>query len=338
MEIDRNQSLLKFNTFKVDVKSKYFTRVKSEDELKKILATDIFKKNKFLILGSGSNILFTQDFDGLIIKNEITGIKKLYEDADSVEIEVGAGVEWDDFVLYCVENKYYGVENLVMIPGKVGAAPIQNIGAYGVEVKDTILKVKVLMLETGESAEFSNPECEFGYRDSLFKGRLKGKIVTTSVTFKLSKIKSINMKYGSLKNEFEEMNIVEPDIRDIYEVIKKVRTEKLPGVEEIGSAGSFFKNPVVSRDKLSELIKENPEIVYYEIDKNSVKLPAAWLIDKCGFKGKRAGDTGTYKNQALVIVNHNKATGKEIKEFSDQIKSTVFEKFRIEIIPEVNIF
>ncbi|MFA8341554.1 MAG: UDP-N-acetylmuramate dehydrogenase [Rhodothermaceae bacterium] len=338
MEIIQNQSLLKLNTFRVDAKAKYFTVIKSENDLKEILKTDLFIQNKFLVLGSGSNILFTKDFDGLIIKNEISGIKKINETEDTVEIEVGGGVEWDDFVLYSVENKFYGVENLVMIPGKVGAAPIQNIGAYGTEVKDTISKVKGILISSGEKKEFSNSECCFGYRDSIFKKELKGEIIITSVVFTLSKKKSVNIGYGSLKSEFEKQNISDPDITDVYNVIKKVRTEKLPGVEEIGSAGSFFKNPVIKREKLLEIQKDFPEIVFYEIDENSVKLPAAWLIDKCGFKGKRAGDTGTYKNQALVIVNYNKATGKEIEEFSVQIKNAVLEKFGVEITPEVNIF
>jgi len=338
MEIIKNQSLLKLNTFKVDVNAKYFVVVKSGKDLSEILKSNLFIENKFLILGSGSNILFTKDYDGVVIKNEIPGIKILNESKHSVEVEVGAGVEWDDFVLYCVENKYYGIENLVMIPGKVGAAPIQNIGAYGVEVKDTVLSVKGVEVNTGEIKKFSNKECNFGYRESIFKNKLKGEIIITSVVFTLSKSKSVNMGYGSLKAEFEKQNILNPDIQDIYNTIRKVRSEKLPGVEEIGSAGSFFKNPVIHRDKLELIQKNFPGIVYYDIDKNSVKLPAAWLIDKCGFKGKRTGDTGTYKNQALVIVNHKKATGKEIKEFSVKIKNAVLEKFGVEITPEVNIF
>jgi len=338
MEIIKNQSLLKLNTFKVDVNAKYFVVVKSGKDLSEILKSNLFIENKFLILGSGSNILFTKDYDGVVIKNEIPGIKILNESKHSVEVEVGAGVEWDDFVLYCVENKYYGIENLVMIPGKVGAAPIQNIGAYGVEVKDTVLSVKGVKVNTGEIKKFSNKECNFGYRESIFKNKLKGEIIITSVVFTLSKSKSVNMGYGSLKAEFEKQNILNPDIQDIYNTIRKVRSEKLPGVEEIGSAGSFFKNPVIHRDKLELIQKNFPGIVYYDIDKNSVKLPAAWLIDKCGFKGKRTGDTGTYKNQALVIVNHKKATGKEIKEFSVKIKNAVLEKFGVEITPEVNIF
>lgn len=335
--IIENAALKKYNTFKLDVSAKLFAVFCNIEELIELLNSDIVKNDNKLILGGGSNILFSSDFDGVVLKNEITGIKILSEFENKVFVRAGAGVEWDDFVKWTVANDYWGVENLSLIPGTVGAAPIQNIGAYGVEVKDVVREVEFVVIDTREIKTLSNKDLLFGYRESIFKSSLKNKTVITSVVFELSKTPIVIDNYGSIKNELIKRGIHNPTLKDMSTTISEIRKQKLPDIESAGSAGSFFKNPVVSKNKFSKIKKEYPDVVYYELDENNVKIPAGWLIEMCGFKGKRTGDVGTYRNQALVIINYGNATGEEILNFSGEIQKAVRNKFEIEIKPEVNI-
>ncbi|MCF6269750.1 MAG: UDP-N-acetylmuramate dehydrogenase [Melioribacteraceae bacterium] len=332
-----NISLKPYNTFNVNAKAKYFAEVNNVSDLKTFLETPLFKNEKRLILGAGSNILFTKDFDGIVLKLNNSKIKLISETDDSVFIEVDAGVEWDSFVKYSIDKGLSGLENLSLIPGNVGAAPIQNIGAYGVEVKDLIESVNIIMLENHEEKTILNGDCSFGYRSSIFKNEFKNKIIITSVLFKFSKRNSINLEYAPLKNYFAEKNEGEITSRNIRDAVISIRESKLPNPNEIGSAGSFFKNPIISKEKYDKLKTEYSDLFGFSESDLNIKISAGWLIEKCGFKGKRIGDVGVYDKQALVIVNYGNATGSEIVEFAEMIKSKVENKFNIKIINEVNI-
>ncbi len=337
MKVLKNISLKNLNTFGVDVKSKYFVEVYSEEELKQVLNSEEFPHQQKLILGSGSNILFTKDFDGLIIKNSISGIKLLDEDSNKVIVEAGAGVIWDELVKYCIDKNIGGIENLSYIPGMVGAAPIQNIGAYGQELEDTFYELNGIYVDNCETKNFNKSECSFSYRNSIFKNELKNKFVITSVRLKLNNNPDANFSYNPVKEEVEKRNIKHPTIKDIREIVIDIRKNKLPDPVEIGNAGSFFKNPVVAKEKFKVLEKEYPDLKYFFIDDYNIKIPAAWLIEKCGWKGKRIGDAGTHKMQPLVIVNYGNASGKEIYEISMMIKNDVKTSFEITLENEVNI-
>ena len=334
MNILKNISLKPFNTFGIDVKARQFVDIISIDELKEIIK----KENEFFLLGGGSNLLLTDDIQKTVIHINTKGIEVIRETNDHVYVKVHAGENWHHFVLWCIEHNYGGVENLSLIPGNVGTAPIQNIGAYGVELKDVMHSLEALEIESVVAKIFSNKECEFGYRNSVFKNKLKGKYVITSVTFKLTKnTHKLNSSYGAIQTELDKNKIKNPTIKDISDAVITIRQSKLPDPEEIGNSGSFFKNPVISIRDFKRLQKEYPKIPHYVISNKEIKVPAGWLVEQCGFKGKRFGDAGVHKNQALVLVNYGKATGKEILELSKKIQSSVLEKFRIKLDAEVNI-
>ncbi len=338
--IQHDISLKHFNTFGIDVNAKYFASFHSEKELISLLGEIefLFKNNisKLLFLGSGSNILFTKDFDGVVLKNEIGGIQLVHEDDDFVYVTAGAGVGWHDFVLFCIANNFGGAENLSLIPGTVGASPIQNIGAYGVELKDILFSLKALDIKEKDWLVFSNKDCEFGYRTSLFKTTLKGRVVITSVTFRLTKKHNLHLEYGAILSQMKLTGITSPSIKDVSDAVIAIRTSKLPDPRIIGNAGSFFKNPIISKISFDQLKIEFPEIVANETTEG-YKLAAGWLIEKAGWKGYRQGDAGCYSKQALVLVNYGQASGVDILSLSTSIIKTVLDIFGVELTPEVNI-
>ena len=290
-----------------------------------------------LFLGGGSNILFTKNFDGIVIKISIGGIKIVDEDEQSVTVEAGAGVTWNELVEYCVEKNFGGIENLILIPGTVGAAPIQNIGAYGQELKDTFFELSGILTESGKEISFDKAACEFSYRSSIFKNKLKNKFVITSVKLRLKKNPVVNLSYKDVTDEIQKLNLSNASIIDVCNVVKSIRQRKLPDPAMIKNAGSFFKNPVINFSKFEGMQKRYPSVKYYPVDEENVKIPAAWLIEKCGFKGSREGNVGTHHTQPLVIVNYGYASGSEILSFAEKIKHSVMDKFEISLEFEVNI-
>jgi UDP-N-acetylmuramate dehydrogenase len=337
MKIQTNYQLQDLNSFKVNAAAKYFVEVLSTTELKEVLADKKLLNNKWLILGGGSNILFTRNFDGLVIKNSIGGITVINENDKEVFIKAGAGVDWDNFVEYCVNNNYGGIENLSLIPGTVGAAPVQNIGAYGQELNQSFHSLTGLYLNTGDEQTFSKSECEFGYRDSIFKNKLKNEFVITSVQRKLNKTPDVNLSYLKVKDGLFSHNISAPTISDVRNAVIAIRNAKLPDPKKIGNAGSFFKNPVIELEKFKAIKNNYPEIKSFSEGKDKVKISAAWLIEKCGWKEKKIGDAGVHQKQPLVIVNYGDAKGKDILELSEKIKESVKDKFGITFENEVNI-
>ena len=335
MNIRSNQSLLAYNTFRIDVNAKYFVEVSSIDELKEVLTSDVCKQNKLFILGGGSNLLLTKDFDGLVIRLGIKGITVCEED-DDVYVEAGAAEVWNDFVQFNVNKGYAGIENLSLIPGTVGASPIQNIGAYGVEIKDCFYSLTAIDIESLELIKFNKEDCEFSYRESVFKNKYKGKYIICSVVFKLSKTANLKLHYGAIQDELTKRNIVEPSIKDVADVVSHIRVSKLPDPSTIGNSGSFFKNPIITKSQFESIQNKFPEIVSYPVDEQHVKLAAGWLIEQCGWKGKQIGNAGTWKNQALVIINHGGASGKEIFDFSQSIIDSVYQRFGVSLEREVN--
>lgn len=333
--VQSNVDLSPFNTLNVKATAKKFLSVSSFEVVQNLCQQSI--SNSIFILGGGSNVLFRNNFDGLIIHIDIKGKEVVKESNEHVWLKIGAGENWHKTVLYCVERGWGGIENLSLIPGTVGAAPIQNIGAYGVELEQVFDSLEAVDISTGEKRIFSKTQCRFGYRDSIFKNELKGEYIITSVTLRLDKQHTINTSYGAIQDLLDEKGISDPTIRDISEVVMEIRNSKLPNPEDVGNAGSFFKNPIVSHQKFDQLRRKYPEIPGYELNKIEVKVPAGWLIDQAGWKGKVVGNTGTYDQQALVIVNHGGATGKEIWELAQKIRSSVKEQFGIELAPEVNI-
>ncbi len=336
LDIRENVSLKKYNSFGIEAFARYFVEIHNAEDLKELFADKRWKQQPYLILGGGSNMLFTQSYEGLVIKMAIPDISHKIE-GDEVIVKAGAGVVWNDFVNYCVNRGFAGVENLSLIPGSVGASPIQNIGAYGTEVKDVFKSCTAFEIESGNFREFTFADCQFAYRESVFKQELKGKYIICSVKFSLSLQANINTSYGAINSELLARGITEPDIRDISEVVSAIRVSKLPDPSTIGNAGSFFKNPIISKEKFDLIHKQFPEIVYFLVGTNQVKLAAGWLIEQCGFKGKVVGNTGTWKNQALVLVNHGKASGREIFDFSEQIIDAVHKKFNVVLEREVNV-
>ncbi len=335
MEIKQNISLLAYNTFRIDVKAKYFVEVNSTEDLRLLISTDEFKSNKRFVLGGGSNLLLTKDFDGIVIRLAIKGIKVCEED-DDVYVEAGAAEVWNDFVQYNVNKGYAGLENLSLIPGTVGASPIQNIGAYGVEIKDHFFSLEAFDLSSGEIKKFTKEQCEFGYRESVFKNKYKGQYIITSVVFKLSKTPNLKLHYGAIEEELKKRNILNPSIKDVAKVVSEIRVSKLPDPSTIGNSGSFFKNPIIDKATFERVLSNFPDVVNYPAGEGYVKLAAGWLIEQCGWKGKQIGNVGTWKNQALVIVNHGNASGKEIYDFSELIINSVFERFGVSLEREVN--
>ncbi len=335
-EIKKNYSLKAHNTFNISVKSKYFASFRSNQELINLLQCNVCKTEKILLLGGGSNILFTKDFNGITLLNAIKGIKIIHEDTNYKKIKVGAGEVWHDFVLWCVKEKLYGIENLALIPGLVGATPIQNIGAYGVEVKDVIEAVNYIDIKSKNKKTINKSSCQFSYRDSIFKKKLKNKVIITEVIFKLKKTPVNNVTYKAISDELKKMK-KKVSTKNITEAVMKIRKRKLPDPKEIGNSGSFFKNPVVKIDELKRLKREFPEIVSFKISNTHVKLAAGWLIENIGYKGYRMSDAGVHKNQALVLVNYGKATGREILNLANIIQTKVKEKYNINLENEVNI-
>lgn len=334
--LQESKSLKPYNTFGISVNARYFTEIFTENDLESLLISGLTDQQYLLVLGGGSNILFTKDFNGLVIKISIPGISAC-GDGDDVAVTAGAGVVWNDLVQYCVRNNLAGIENLSLIPGTVGASPIQNIGAYGVELKDVFKSCTAYEITTGKARIFDYKDCRFGYRDSIFKNELKGQYIITSVSLKLSRSPKINIQYGAIREELANRNISSPTIADVSAVVSQIRVSKLPDPSTIGNAGSFFKNPVIEQSEFDPILKEFPEIVHYPAPMGKVKLAAGWLIEQCGFKGKVNGETGTWKNQALVLVNHGHATGQEVYSFSEQIISAVNARFHVKLEREVNI-
>ncbi len=334
MNIKENISLKKYNTFGISVFAKRFISVDSVYELQQLLKVE---KDFFLISG-GSNMLLTKDVEKLVIHINTKGISIDKEDDNFVYLTVNSGENWHDFVLWCVSQNYGGIENLSLIPGNVGTCPIQNIGAYGVEVKDTITVVEGLEVASGKILTFSNKDCKFGYRNSIFKNTHKGKIIITSVGFKLTKKNhQLNTSYGAIETHLISNKITNPTLKDISDAVISIRKSKLPDPKEIGNSGSFFKNPVIPMSQFLKLKKEHPTIPSYLISDTEIKVPAGWLIEQSGFKGKRFGDAGVHHKQALVIVNYRNASGQDIYELAKKIKQTVQKKFKISLEIEVNI-
>lgn len=333
-----NISLKPYNTFGIDAAAKYFATFQSVEELKELLNnSERPAHDSQLILGGGSNILLTKDVDGVVLKNEICGIEKVGEDEDHIYVKAGAGENWHRFVLYCLENNYAGVENLALIPGSVGAAPMQNIGAYGVEIKDVFHSLEAFHLQDKLTQTFTLDDCRFGYRESVFKHQYKGRFVITSVTYKLFQNPIYNTSYGAIQQELENMGVKELSIQKIAQAVINIRSSKLPDWKVVGNAGSFFKNPEIDKQQYEDLKKLHPNIVGFPLPNGNIKLAAGWLIEQCGWKGYRNGDAGCYPKQALVLVNYGTATGTEIYNLSEQILQSVKQKFGITLEREVNI-
>ena len=335
MDKYNNHSLLPYHTFGMDVKTSVFIEYTSVDELKQTLQQENLSEKKWLHIGGGSNLLFTGDYEGVILHSAIKGTEIVHEDDESVHVRVGAGEVWDDFVAYAVNQGWYGAENLSLIPGEVGASAVQNIGAYGMEAKDLIVKVEALEVTTGNVSVFTNTECRYAYRESIFKKEWKGRYIITYVTYRLSKSPQFHLEYGNVKGELEKQGC-ELTLKNVRDVIIRIREAKLPDPKVQGNAGSFFMNPVIPRMQYESLLAKYPEMPHYKVDEEWVKVPAAWMIDRCGWKGKRMGNAGVHDKQALVLVNCGGATGQEIITLSQHIQQTVYESFRIAIVPEVN--
>ena len=331
-----NYSLKNYNTFGIAAKAKYFASFSSEEELIDLLQNNICKTEPLLILGGGSNILLTQDFEGIVLANNIKGIDIISEDEQSISITVGAGEVWHDFVLWSINKNLSGIENLALIPGLVGASPMQNIGAYGMEVKDVIIQVHCIEIESRKKIIFNNTDCQFGYRDSIFKHGLQGKMVITKVIYKLSKTPINKIAYGAIEEELKNLNL-KPNPATIAEAVINIRSSKLPDPKILGNSGSFFKNPIIETAQFENLKKEFPEMVGYKVSDTETKIAAGWLIDNAGLKGYRKGDAGVHKNQALVLVNYGNASGTEIINLAEEIQEKIQEKYSISIEPEVNI-
>lgn len=335
---EENVSLLPYNTFGIQARARLFTVVKSMAEVQTLVQAGTFKNEPLLILGGGSNLLLTQDFDGVVVKNEIRGIQIVNEDADQVVVEVGSGEVWHDFVMRSVENGWGGLENLSLIPGTMGAAPMQNIGAYGVEVKKNILKVTAIDLATGAVEFFDNAACRFGYRESIFKHELKGKYFISSVTLILTRRNhQFNTSYGVIGEILKKNGIEHPSLKAISDAVVSIRQSKLPDPKVIGNAGSFFKNPTVPPEKLESLRKTYMQIPSYPEENGYYKIPAAWLIEQSGWKGKRIDNIGVHEHQALVLVNYGGGEGRSIWQLAMNIQASVSAKFDITLQPEVNV-
>lgn len=336
MQVIENYSLKLLNTFGIDVKAKFFAEISNQSDLEALFAQKVFL-GKHLLLGGGSNILFVQDFDAYVLKISSKGIEVLKEDSEVVVIKAQAGEDWDSFVEFCVNKGYGGIENLSLIPGNVGSCPIQNIGAYGVEVKDVIESVEVYEKSTLERRVLSNSQCCFGYRNSIFKNESKDKYIITSVTFRLSKNSKVNIEYGAIKQELSSLGMSYPEIKDVRQAVCNIRNAKLPDYKLLGNAGSFFKNPVISSSQYHSLIKNFPKLVSYKLDDDLVKVAAGWLIEQAGWKGYREGDAGVHEKQALVLVNYGNASGKDILNLSKEIIDSIASKFGVLLEREVNI-
>jgi len=338
MTILENVNLRPYNTFGIEAHAKYFTILDAYTDIAELLASDIFKSEKHLILGGGSNLLFTKDFDGLIIKVGLGGKMIVREDEDSVVLEVGAGENWHSLVMHCVEQGWGGLENLSLIPGTVGAAPLQNIGAYGVEIKEVISTVKAYEISSGKASTFTNEECMFGYRESIFKQQARDKYLISSVTLILTKRgHHFVTNYGAIAEVLEQKAIQELSVKAISDAVIQIRTAKLPDPSKIGNAGSFFKNPSIEPELHDSIKHEYPSLPAYPAVGGKIKIPAAWLIEQCGWKGKTFDNIGVHRHQALVIVNYGGGEGEKIWQLAMKIRESVKDKFGIILVPEVNV-
>lgn len=336
----RDFQLLEYNTFGIEGKCRRFVEFDTVDELKSVLASLTPADNPLMVLGGGSNLLLTRDFPGTVLHSNIVGrpvVERTADETGDILVTAGSGMIWDDFVAFCVENGIYGAENLSLIPGTVGASAVQNIGAYGVEAKDIIYKVEAVEIATGKTVTFSNSDCRYAYRQSRFKTEWKGMYVVTNVTYRLSSTFTPHLDYGNIKQELERIGIINPTANELRRVIIHIRETKLPDTKVEGNAGSFFMNPVVDKSKYDALALEYQGMPHYTVDPHHEKIPAGWMIDRCGWKGKTVGRAGVHDKQALVLVNRGGATGSEIVELCNLIRKDVYEKFGIEINPEVNI-
>ena len=337
MKLQPDFPLKEYNTFGIEAKAKLFARFESVAELQELLQMQEIRQEEKLILGGGSNLLFTKDFGGVVLQNGIKGIEVVQEDEEHVYLKAGGGEVWHDFVLYTLQQNYGGAENLSLIPGTVGAAPLQNIGAYGVELKDIFQELEAVHLQTGEVHSFDSATCKFGYRESVFKNEMKGQYVVTSVTFRLHKKHTLNTSYGAIQTTLEEMQVQQPSIQDISAAVCHIRQSKLPDPKQIGNAGSFFKNPEIPLAQYQKLKEQYPSVPSYPVSDTTVKVPAGWLIEQCGWKGKVLGNYGVHKNQALVLVNYGGAKGEHLRQLANDIIASVEQKFGIRLHPEVNI-
>ena len=335
--IESNVSLKNFNTFGIDVSSKLFSQAENEDQVRNVIQSSEFCNNTSLILGGGSNLLFTKSFNGIVLRNHIQGIEVIEDTEEHVLVKVGGGVVWHDFVLHCIKKGWHGVENLSLIPGNVGASPMQNIGAYGVEIKEVFYELEAIHLKTGEIHYFNNSDCQFGYRESIFKNKLKGEYLISRVIYKLFKKGDYTISYGAIQKQLETMGVQELSAKSISDAVIAIRQSKLPDPKKIGNSGSFFKNPIVDKSSYDTIKSGFPDVVAYPAEKGFMKLAAGWLIEHAGWKGKTFGNYGVHKNQALVLVNYGGATGEEVKALAMDIQKSVFQKFGIAISPEVNI-
>ena len=335
MDIEKNKDLRPLNSFAINATAKLYAGFTNVQELAELL--DDYKAEKLMILGGGSNILFTKDFDGLVLKNEISGIEFAGEDENYVYLRAGAGENWHGFVKYCIQKSLGGVENLSLIPGNVGASPMQNIGAYGVEIKDVFHSLDAFHLQEKRMVQFGLDECSFGYRESVFKGKYKNQFAICNVTFRLNKKPVFNTSYGAIQQQLETMGVSDLSLANISAAVVAIRSSKLPDPAEIGNAGSFFKNPEISNEQFHALKEKFPSIVGYELSNGFTKLAAGWLIEQCGWKGYRRGDAGCHAKQALVLVNYGNASGAEILQLSEDIIQSVQEKFGVALQREVNI-
>ncbi|HOY30331.1 MAG TPA: UDP-N-acetylmuramate dehydrogenase [Bacteroidales bacterium] len=336
MQVHENFCLKKFNTFGIDAYTRWFAEISLQNDYDELLRFYHEQKIPLLPLGGGSNLLFTENFDGIIAKISTRGITIISEDDRSTIVDAAAGEPWEHLIAFCITNELYGLENLSGIPGQVGSSPIQNIGAYGVEVKNCISEVYAINIDDGSRSKFSDRECQFGYRDSIFKREMKGRVIITDVVFRLSKIRHFNLGYGGVAEEVQQISQV-PDLASVSKAICNIRDKKIPNPKETGSAGSFFKNPLIDNDLFFNLKEQYPDIPHFTAADDRHKLAAAWLIDRCGWKGYRKGDAGVNKLQPLILVNYGTASGSEIVDLARQIQNSVFEKFGVYLEPEVNI-
>jgi UDP-N-acetylmuramate dehydrogenase len=336
MNILSNVSLKRYNTFGVEAAAKKLVHINHEEDLLTLYNSGAFETEKLLFLGGGSNMLFVDDYDGLVVHMNIKGIHALPTN-EGIQVTVGGGERWHEVVMYCVNNGFGGIENLSLIPGTAGAAPVQNIGAYGVELQDVFYSCRAFDIRNGSFVTFNRADCRFSYRDSIFKNEYKGRFLITEINLLLSSQSKLNTTYGAINEELNKRGITRPTIKDVSDVVSAIRVSKLPDPSTIGNSGSFFKNPIISVDTLNRLVSDFVDIVYYPFDEGRVKIAAGWLIDQCGWKGKIVGNTGTWKNQALVLVNQGNATGLEIYEFSEQIIKSVKNRFNITLEREVNV-
>lgn len=343
MQIRENFPLRPYHTFGIDVSARYFSRFENVDQLQELLSESLVQEHPKLVLGGGSNVLFTRNYDGVVLKNEINGVEVVKETDEDFLVRAGAGENWHRFVMHCVDKGYAGLENLSLIPGNVGASPMQNIGAYGVEVKDVFHELEAFHIHDKEIHTFTAADCRFGYRESVFKNKYRNQFVITSVTYRLRKTPVFHTEYGAIRQELENMGVSDLSIKAISQAVINIRSSKLPDPKDVGNAGSFFKNPTIPRQQFEDVQRQFPNIPSFPFDEERVKVPAGWLIehshpeDAPTWKGYRLGDAGCYPKQALVLVNYGSATGEEVYDLSEKILQTVKKKFGVELEREVNI-